>query len=243
MINNLVSIVLPVYNQKHFVKESLDSILSQEHSFFELIVLNDGSTDDLESVINSYTDSRIKYFSLEHRGLPRTLNIGLSKAQGEFITWTSADNILLSGMLIRLVNELNQDPNLSAVYSGYYHIDENGKIIGVNRKVPYCYDYRQFLKKPNRDYLITQNCNLGASFLYRASACLKAGEFDPNCEGIEDLDYSIRIAKTGPVKWIDELLYKYRLHTNSMSGRENQGKVSYKSGKNYFWKKVDENNF
>ncbi len=82
METGLVTIILPVYNQKNLLKEAIDSILEQEYRFFELILLNDGSTDNVQEIIANYSDNRIQYYQLEHRGLPETLNFGLRLAGG-----------------------------------------------------------------------------------------------------------------------------------------------------------------
>lgn len=238
MIEDLVSILLPVYNQKNTIKESIDSIVNQTYPYWELIILNDGSTDGVEKVITTYKDPRIKYIPLMHQGLPATLNYGLDIAEGEFITWTSADNIMLPSMLSELVSALKSHPEASAAYTGYYHIDERGRITGQNLKGEYCYDPYQFIGAPNREFLITQYCNFGAAFIYRASACHEAGKFDPQCEGIEDVDYSIRIARTGKAIWVNKILYKYRIHPSSMSGRERNKEISYEAGRKHFWEKL-----
>jgi len=164
VITGLVSIILPVYNQKNLLKEAIDSILAQEYSFFELIILNDGSTDNVQEVLN-------------------------------------------------------------------------GNITGQNLKGPYV-DPKQFLNKPNSDFLLVQNCNFGASFHYRASVCKHVGEFDPLCYGIEDVDYSIRIAKFGPVSYIPKLLCYYRWHENSMGGRERRGEETFNPGRIRLWQKI-----
>ena len=137
MIEGLVTIVLPVYNQKDLLKEAVDSILAQEYAFFELIILNDGSTDNVKEVVERYSDERIQYYNLSHRGLPEALNYGLRLSTGEFITWFSADNLMHPTMLSELVVALRKDSFHSAAISGYYHIDSNGKVTGQNIKGPF----------------------------------------------------------------------------------------------------------
>lgn len=241
MTPGLVSVLLPVYNQRPTLKEAIDSVLNQEYSFLELIVLNDGSTDSPKEVISVYSDPRLKYYALEHKGLAKTLNDGLHLAKGEFITWTSADNLMLPNMLSELVSSLRKFSGHVAAYAGYFHIDAQGRIIGKNPKGPYNYTPRQFTNEPNRSYLVTQHCNLGAAFLYRATACEQAGEFDPDCDGAEDVDYSIRLARIGPILFVPKLLYQYRLHDESMSGRERKGEISYQRGRERLWEKIATN--
>lgn len=237
MIEGFVTIILPVYNQKDLLKLAIDSILSQDYPFFELLLLNDGSTEDLQEILAHYSDDRIQYYQLEHRGLPETLNFGLRLAKGEFITWSSADNLMHPTMLSEMVVALRRNPSHSAAYSGYFHIDSNGDITGQNLKGPYI-NPKEFLNIQNRDYLLSQNCNFGAAFLYRASVCRQVGEFDPLCEGIEDIDYSIRMANFGPVIYIPKLLYYYRWHENSMGGRERRGEVTFNPGRVRLWQKI-----
>jgi len=238
MIDGFITIILPVYNQKELLKDAIDSILAQEYAFFELIILNDGSTDNIQIVLDQYSDPRIQYYPLEHHGLPVTLNFGLRMARGEFITWTSADNLMHPTMLSEMIVALRRAPSHSAAFSGYFHIDAHGTITGHNLKGPYI-DPKQFLNKSDRDLLLVQYCNFGAAFLYRASVCKQAGEFDPLCEGIEDVDYSIRIAKFGPVFYIPKLLYYYRWHENSMGGRERRGEVTFNPGRVRLWQKIE----
>lgn len=233
----LVSIILPVYNQKEFFRETIDSILTQEYSFLEIFVLNDGSTDNVQEVIKEYSDPRIRYYDLQHSGLPKTLNYGLSLATGEFITWFSADNIMYPSMLSEMVAALRKEPVYVAAFSGYFHIDSNGNVTGYNLKGPNV-DPKQFINKPDRDFLLVQNCNFGAAFLYRASVCRQVGEFDPLCYGIEDVDYSIRVAKFGPIRYIPKLLCYYRWHDNSMGGRERRGEETFNPGRARLWQKI-----
>ncbi|MTI85055.1 MAG: glycosyltransferase [Firmicutes bacterium] len=240
---NLVSVILPVYNQKHTLQEAIDSILAQKYASFELIVIDDGSTDDPQEILSTYKDPRIKYYAREHKGLPRTLNYGLKKARGEFITWTSADNIMLPDMLSELVFILKTFTEFVSAYAGYYHIDAQGRIISPNFKLPYVYDCRPFVNHHLRNFLVAHFCNFGAAFLYRATACRQVGGFDPACEGIEDVDYSLRIASIGPVFWLPKLLYMYRLHEASMTGRERFGETSYQQGRERFWEKVKNDDY
>ena len=91
----LISVILPVYNGSLYLKESIDSILNQTYTNFELIIINDGSKDNSEEVIKSYNDDRIKYLSQENRGLAATLNIGIKLTNGIYIARMDQDDISL----------------------------------------------------------------------------------------------------------------------------------------------------
>ncbi len=89
----LVSVVMPVYNSEGFLRAAIDSVLAQSASDLELILINDGSTDRSEEIIRSYSDPRIRYFSQPNAGVAKTLNRGLSLAQGTYIWRHDADDI------------------------------------------------------------------------------------------------------------------------------------------------------
>jgi glycosyltransferase involved in cell wall biosynthesis len=93
ILHPLVSIVLPTYNGSRYIQQSIDSCLNQTYSNIELIIVDDGSTDCTEQIINSYTDNRIRYIQHQkNAGLPTALNTGVAHATGDYLTWTSDDN-------------------------------------------------------------------------------------------------------------------------------------------------------
>src|SRR5690606_2307989 len=122
-----VSIVLPVYNHVEFLPLAIESSLRQTYPFFELIIVDDGSDENLLSTVEKYLeDARVKFIRQKHGGLPKALNTGFSIAQGEYFCWTSADNIMgesnIEEMLVTLIN----NPEAGLVYSDYAIINENG---------------------------------------------------------------------------------------------------------------------
>lgn len=200
-----VSVLLPVYNHADIAGQCIDSLLKQTYGDFELIIINDGSTDSLNEVVKKYRDERIRYVSRsENRGLPKTLNEGLRLSRGRYITWTSADNLHHPRYLEKLVTVLERRPACGSVYSDYNQIDRAGRFI-------------QRMSKGK--YRLNGKVNYGPSFLYRIEAVNRVGFFDENLFGTEDRDYSIRMAIAAPVYWLPEVLYEYRIHEKSLTGR------------------------
>lgn len=116
MIKNLVSVILPAYNAERFLKESIDSILAQTYRNFELIVLNDGSTDRTEEIVLSYSDPRIRYVKNEQNlKLIKTLNKGIDLAKGEYIARMDADDVSLPTRFEEEVYKFEEDPTLGIV--------------------------------------------------------------------------------------------------------------------------------
>jgi len=200
-----ISIILPVYNQAQLIDKSLSSLLKQTYQDFEIIIINDGSEDNLSEIIAQYHDHRIVFISRERNlGLPKTLNEGLRHSSGKYITWTSADNIHEPVYLERLLRVLEENPDCGSVYSDYIQVDKNGKLIQ---------------KMSKGVYQLNGRVNYGPSFLFRSEVVNKVGFFDEALFGTEDRDYSIRVAAAAPVAWLPEMLYRYTLHDNSLTGK------------------------
>ena len=200
-----VSILLPVYNHAALIGQCLRSLLNQTYQDFEIIIVNDGSTDALSQVVAAFSDQRIRYISREeNKGIPKTLNEALRLSRGKYITWTSADNLHCANYLEKLVEVLERESECGSVYSDYRQIDENN-------------DFMQNISKGI--YTLNGDTNYGPSFLYRFEAVNRVGFFDEKLFGIEDKDYSIRMAAIAPVFWLPEILYEYRIHTHSLTGK------------------------
>ena len=111
-MNNLISIVLPVYNGERFLRESIDSVLAQTYTNWELLIVDDCSTDNTAAIVHEYVqkDSRVQYYKNEKNlRLPRNLNRGFSLARGDYLTWTSDDNVFWPTALEKMYNALRRD--------------------------------------------------------------------------------------------------------------------------------------
>ncbi|MGL5192288.1 MAG: glycosyltransferase family 2 protein, partial [Chroococcales cyanobacterium] len=123
----LVSVVVPAYNVSRTIRETLDSILTQTFPEFELIIINDGSTDNTLQVIEEVQDPRIQVFSYENGGLPEARNRGIARATGEFITFMDADDLWTPDKLEGQVAALQQNPKAGLAYSWTCFMDSEGK--------------------------------------------------------------------------------------------------------------------
>lgn len=123
-----ISIILPAYNAEKYLASAIDSILCQSFKDFEFIILNDGSTDNTENIILSYTDSRIKYIKNEKNlKLIKTLNKGIDLAKGKYIARMDADDIALPTMLEKCYSFFKTHPEYSIVAPSVYNMDNDGK--------------------------------------------------------------------------------------------------------------------
>lgn len=203
-----VSIVLPTYNGEKYIKESIDSIINQVYMDWELIIVNDCSNDNTLQIIHEYEerDKRIKVINNpKNRKLPKSLNIGFKNAVGEYLTWTSDDNIYLPNAIEKMVNYLEEHPADYMVCAGMNWIDADGNILQEN--------HPQYSNKR-----MMSNDYVGACFLYRRKVIYDVGEYDPNMFFVEDYEYWLRILfKYKYIANINEILYLYRRHNDSLT--------------------------
>lgn len=221
----LVSILLPVYNHVEYVIKAIDSVLEQTYPNWELVILDDGSTDGLLSILERYSnDPRIRVYTQKNQKLPRTLHHLHKFVKGSLITWTSADNILEPKMLDTMVRFLIKHPDCALCYGDVIIIDEDGYYF-LNG------DYRNPERDRERPYIIRlprdasvlgidSDNFINASFLYRRDMSdVLDGEYAADLRGLEDFDYWLRLARLGKILHIhnEEPLYRYRVHKNTMS--------------------------
>lgn len=204
-----VSIVLPTYNGSRYLAQSVDSCLSQTERDIELILVDDGSDRKTKEIIASISDPRVvRVTHVVNQGLPAALNTGFAKAKGEFLTWTSDDNLYAPDALMILLKFLNACPSVDFVYTSHYWINELGKIIG-----------QRVAQKPS--HLETgEGCSVGGCFMYRRRVYEALGEYDTKAFLAEDYQYWLRIYRSFKMGSLSEIFpYYYRVHPNALSSK------------------------
>lgn len=210
-----VSIVLPTYNGEEYIKNSIDSILNQTYTNWELIIVNDCSKDNTAQIIQEYAnkDSRIKVITNEtNKKLPASLNIGFEKATGDYYTWTSDDNEYYPQAIEKMVNFLENNKDFGMVYARE-NVEENG----VLQDYIWC-------DQPTTPETLLKLCVPGACFCYRSNVAKTIGKYDENCFLNEDHDYWLRILQQFNIYNLKDVLYLYRL-TNSNLTSTNKDKI------------------
>ena len=204
----LVSVILPVYNAELYVRESIQSILNQSFSDFELIILNDGSTDDSEIVISEFQDERIKYVKNEtNLKLIDTLNLGLKLAQGKYIARIDADDVAFPDRFEKQITFLENNPDFGLVGS---FAECFGDTNGILKYVEEDQDIRFAL--------LTHNPFIHSTIMVR-STVLKENNltYKKDQLHVEDYDLWIQMLAFTKAKIIPECLIKYRVHENQIS--------------------------
>ncbi len=199
-----VSIILPTYNgASRYLRESIKSCLDQTHRNLELIVVDDGSSDNTSEVVKSFCDHRIKCIRhARNMRLPASLNTGFRISTGELLTWTSDDNEYLPDAIERMVAALRSSREAGFVYADYYALYEDSGRTELRRL-------------PDQGDLAMGDC-IGPCFLYTRRVYETVGDYDPKYELVEDYEYWIRVAQHFKMLHYPRPLYTYREHSRSL---------------------------
>ena len=201
----LVSVVMPVYNGALYLKEAIDSILSQTHSNLELIIINDGSTDDSERIIQSYTDKRIVYLKNEvNSRICVTLNRGLDIAKGKYIARMDCDDISVPERLQKQVEYMEQNPSIGISGSDIIVFGE-----GIEDRL-FTFEHDKDICRAG---LLFATCFAHPAVMIRKSLLDEYNfRYDDSYRGLEDFELWYRISKHTELVNIPEALLHYRKH-------------------------------
>jgi glycosyltransferase involved in cell wall biosynthesis len=221
----LVTIVLPVYNGEEYLGEAIESVFGQTYQHWELIAVDDGSTDSTPQILGHFAakDTRLKIIQQSNHKLPQALNTGFKQANGEFLTWISADNRLAPDFLTRMVDCLTRHPGWDMAFANLDLIGEEGiPLLGSDW-------YADYQKPPGSQHIhlpqstsrlnTIPNNSVGAAFLYRARTAGLLGGYSPTWFTAEDYDYWLRVNEFLLLEHADfeEPVYEYRFHSQSLT--------------------------
>lgn len=225
------SIIVPVFNAENYIEETLKSILHQSFSDFEVIVVNDGSTDATEEKVKSIIDHRIKYIKQENSGGPAgPRNIGLREAKGEYIFIFDADDIMLPEKLHLSVSAMDSHPEADLLFTNFATIDEQGGQLKEN----FLEEYETLWELLDRNSsspiaidpelicpaLVRVNFIGTSSVVLRKNSLLSSDIFNESLKNSDDRLFWILFSKNHKFLFLNKVLHKYRILKNSIS---NQG--------------------
>ncbi|MHC4680535.1 MAG: glycosyltransferase [Planctomycetota bacterium] len=133
----LVSVIMPAYNAVDYIMEAIESVLIQNYRNFELLIINDGSTDNTEEIVLGFKDERIRYYRQENRGLAATHNVGIKQSRGEFIIKLDCDDMMVPDFIAKHLQEFEKHPEADLIYCDDCLIDEDSKPIRVIERPEY----------------------------------------------------------------------------------------------------------
>lgn len=208
-----VSVIIPTYNRARLIPEAIESVLAQSFRDFEIIVVDDGSTDNTAQVVSGLP---VKYLRQENQGAPAARNKGLKVAQGEYLTFLDSDDILMEDALGKRVEVLDRHPEVGFSYGRAYLMDEKGHIFGMTRsrsRHSYVREGREEIGE-----LIFGNHIPCPTVMVRRSCLEEVGAFNADLRtSSEDFELWVRLAKRYGVAYIAQPLAKYRVHPHGAS--------------------------
>lgn len=210
----MISVIMPVYNAAQFLRDSIESVLNQTEEDFELIIVNDGSTDESEQIILTYSDSRIKYLKKENGGEASARNMGLGHAGGNFIVWQDADDVSLPTRFEVLKRQFNRD-TVGFVHSDFLLVNERNQPIGYwqSRNI----DKQRML----RFFLRIGTAFNNPSMMLRREV-LEGFQYDESLLIGTDSDMIFQSCRNWDSVHVPEPLVLYRRHSNNLTAQPDQ---------------------
>lgn len=206
-----VSVLVPTYNRAAFIVEALSGVLAQTIQDFEIIVVDDGSTDDTAERVRGLGDARIHYLTQEHRGVSAALNLGWQHAHGEYIARLDSDDRWLATLLQELTAPLDADSTLGVVY---------GRAQGINalgERLPQLTGAAERFAGQTLKSLIYGDFVCPTAVVIRRAALAQVGGYDESLIANEDWDLWIRIAPHYGIAYIPRVLAEYRYHAQNLT--------------------------
>lgn len=215
-----VSVLMPAYNHETYVGEAIESVLNQTYQDFEFIIINDGSTDNTEQVIKSYSDPRIRYYSQENMDAPRTINRGISESRGKYISIINSDDVYHPERLALLVEEAERKSikflitDVSFIDGLSEQLPEAAGIVSWHKHVKSLYRHHGSLYK---SFLRSNIAVSSSNLFFHKTVPAEIGSF--NCyRFVHDYDFIFRaLCRYGEkFRFLDDGMYLYyRLHSQN----------------------------
>ncbi len=213
--SELVSIMMPAYNAERHIAEAIESVLAQTYLDWELLVVDDGSTDKTAVIVEKFTDSRIKYIYKENGGEASARNVALDKSQGAFIAYLDSDDAWLPHHLETTMSYLQRSPDVDAVYTDGWHIDQDGnqlKSLSSRRRGPFTGRIFEEVVRAS-DVFGPPIC----AVLRRNIIEQHHLRYDTNIVIGPDWDFFTRYADFAQFGYVDDHTCLYRIHQTNIS--------------------------
>ena len=206
-VNPLVTVYVTNFNYANYIKQSIESVLAQTYKNFELIIIDDGSTDNSREIINHYVEKKnIRVIFQENKGLVASNNIAVRAAQGKYIMRLDADDYLDENALLVLVNAIEKSDNLALIFPDYYYVDADGQVTGQERR----HDFQAQVT------LLDQPAH-GACTLIRRNCLLEVGGYSPEFTCQDGWDLWLKLTENYSVGNVNLPLFYYRRHDTNLT--------------------------
>ncbi|AWA31223.1 glycosyltransferase family 2 protein [Flavobacterium magnum] len=207
------SVIIPLYNKENFIGNTISSVLAQTFTDFELIIINDGSTDNSAAIAKGFSDPKIRFFSKPNEGVSVARNFGISMAEADYITFLDADDYWYPDFLETMQRTIAGFPNES-VFSAAIEIETAKNTFPARYSIPKSSGciVVDFFDASARECVIWTSCAV-----FHKEVFQKAGTFDPKLKSVQDTDLWIRIGLIYPVVFCPSVLARYVFDAQSLS--------------------------
>ena len=206
----LVTVVIPCYNQAHFLGEAIESVLEQTYPHYEIVVVDDGATDNTSEVASRYPD-KVRLIRQENRGLSGARNTGIRHSEGEYVVFLDADDRLLPEALEAGLECFHAHPECAFVFGHYWYIGADGSFL--RQPTPLSGEDGHYIGLLRGPYIAVP-----AMGMYRRFVFATVGLFDSSLNATADYDLYLRIARRLPVRRHGTVVAEYRQHGANMTG-------------------------
>ena len=206
--NPTVSVIIPAYNCDRYIVQAVESVLQQEDCSYEILIIDDGSTDTTEEVLAPYRD-RLRYIKQQNQGVAIARNHGIAQANADFVAFLDADDYFLSGKLAAQANILLRSPDIGMIHSGWQRVDSNGnKLLDVCPWVQ--------IPELNLETWLRWKPVLPSAMMFRREWLQYVGGFDVRFPPAEDTNLALKLALKGcKTAWLRQITVCYRQHESS----------------------------
>jgi glycosyltransferase involved in cell wall biosynthesis len=212
-----VSVILPVYNGERYLAESIESVLSQTYTAYEIVVVNDGSQDGSMEIVKRYIGSgRIKYVEQTNQGVANARNTGIFHSSGEFIALLDQDDAWLPDKLEKQIDFMDAHPEVALLHARVACIDGEGRPISCRGWIYVGEEVHGYCA----EQLLSGNKIAPLTVLIRRACLGKVGVFNQSCAPADDWDLWLRIAVRFPLGFLDSVVAKYRVHDSNESKKK-----------------------
>jgi glycosyltransferase involved in cell wall biosynthesis len=212
MIRPSVSVIIPTFNRANYIGEAIQSVLDQTFKEFEIIIVDDGSTDSTQQVVGSFHDARIRYLREPHRGIGASMNRGIASSTGAYVARLDSDDVWLPHLLAVEMAVLAGHPEVGAAYARAEAMNERRQPLPTGRGMPPRYPGDSFLS------LLYEDSTSTITTIVRRACFEKAGLYDESLTTSEDWDMALRIGRYYPLLFVDQVLGRFRLHETNLTG-------------------------
>lgn len=201
------SIYIPVFNSEKYIDDCISSVLKQSFQDFEVVVVNDGSTDSTSETLEKYSgDSRIKVINKTNAGIGSASNLALKNCVGEYVVQLDSDDLLFDNALDEVFNYLCDNPKVECLYTNFVIIDDTSNEIGIGWS-PHTFN--------RYDALV--GMNIPHMRVFRRRLYHRTSGFDESLENAVDYDFYLKISNLVEIEHLNKILYKYRVHSTQTS--------------------------